>query len=240
MPKIYVKNTTLGNEKSIILEGREGLIYPLQFKNWNRIKVAMYYSIVPNSGDDNQSCVGGATETLQIHDIRDRFMLGLKSSQSIAMPGEDGEYFWGNIGGTTSNEVAPVNSRLNSIGPGSIYPGSSRQMQGVVQSIVPNASVTSSFGAYMGVEFNFSTTTTANEIYNPGDIPLEILFRVNATSITNVSKEALRSETLANNFSAVAEKMKVDGTSRPQALFLYWPFFNYRIRVHSIGAFQVS
>ncbi len=239
MPKIYVKNTTLGNEKSIILDTREGLIYPLQFKNWNRVKVAMYYSLVPNSGDDNQSIVGGATETLQIHDVRDRFFLGLKSTQSVAMPGEDGEYFWGNFGGTTTNDVTPTSSRMSNIGPGTIYPTSTRQIQGNIQSLTPNASVTSSFGSYMGVEMNLNTTQPANETFKPGDVPIEFLYRVN-TAITNVSKEALRSETLTNSFSTISAKDAVNGSSRPQALFVYWPFLNYRIRIHSIGAFQVS
>ena len=241
MPKIYVKSTTLGDERCIILNPREGLIYPLQFKDWRRVKVAMYFSIVPNLGNDNQSATGLTAEAINIYDVRDRFLLGLKSTNNLAMPGEDGEYFWGLMSGPTNSEVTPNSSRLTNIGPGSIYPNSSNLIQNVNPSVAMNGSATSNFGSYLGVEMNLYGVTTSNVTIKPGDVPLEFLYRTTSSSITNVSKEALRLDTLGSAFSMVATKdMAPEGSARPQALFLYWPFFNYKLRVHSIGAFQTG
>lgn len=233
MAKIYTKSTTLGNENCLILNGREGVTYPLPFKNASRIKIGMFFSVVPATNDNATIVSSTYNETLPNITARDKFYFGLKKSQSTDMPGENGEYFWG----SRSHIINAGASRFEDWDWATEYPRRTTQYTNTTYTFTADGSPTSSFASYLGIEFIIGPDALAAD----GVKSVQMADR-RTGPFTNVSGSNLRTESLNNTFSSLNGGFfsQVNAADNPAALFVHWPFFNTRLRIHSIGAYQVA
>jgi hypothetical protein len=236
-----------GTDKAVVLGNREAIVYPFTCPSWLDLRVGFYLSICSN----DESSITGLAETLAtLGNPADRPWMGLKQNNDI-MPNTAGTTFMGfcslsvpdnpsdskvlssDLDSGTSNanywrgvDVGNLNtfrmmngtSSLNGAGPYYIHMPQNAGAAGGNATLVLMR-FTRPSGA--------STVITMSHWKSGVDQSADYLY----DSVCSLA--SMRAAFRAATFGAIFAPTDIAGAV-PDALFLYWPFLNSRLRVHAV------
>jgi hypothetical protein len=229
MAKIITK---AGTDKTLILGTREGLLYPFSSPNWLDIRLSAWLSLTTGVADDVSPATGVADitniENLPYVTARDAFWFGFKTNNST-FPLTTGVVFQGAtftvLSGTQSLRrqtnvliTTPTTGAFAYDGP------TARQQTNFVLGNFPSES-SSGYAVAMIVRMSRPTTSSLAVQCNWATFPTG-----GFTSTPDIA--SLRSFTVTN--SGGPGNAAPASSSTPDAVFIYWPFNNSRLRIHAM------
>lgn len=243
-------------DKTLILDPREALIYPFPFGDWTTIRVGFFYSLTANTGDGNVITFPNGANGLSTVDVlspRDRMYFGIKSANET-FPGE-GEPYAGLVCFNDQTKVSAewngssfINSRFQAFNPNTAYGFGAVQANDTKSYVangdagipMPHVSTMIDSTAYAGFyAFTF-------QILNKGTASQQITvskYTIGANGVTDTSNDNLKALMLSQPYVSTATvDFNLSGVpySLPDAVFLYLPFGNVRLRIHSVGAVRID
>ena len=252
MAKIFDKTTTGSPERTLLIDQREGLVYPIPYKDWNLIRVGITYSVT-NSSEDNGSCENVTQSISPILSMRDRVFIGLKSSSSN-FPGENGEPF---IGIMSNGTIVETDSLVN-VSEDYLTVGANFANRGIRINVVGANGVidgsNSSFGPvwHLGKASNFDETSGFSR-------KLVLTFQMKNKGLSTQSIAVSHDSDFSDSsdvsdqglINAMVGTMEVEPNDKvwnlsgvpypiPDALFFYLPFTTLRLRLHNVAVMKVS
>jgi hypothetical protein len=259
--KIFTKTVGGNDDKTLILTTRSQMVLPFQAPNWTDLRVGFFLSVCSLAGDDTITTLGeiitnpGSPDGLG---PQDRYWIGLKD-RGAALPKNPESVFVGfsnaspadhtiepsgnsrltssdlGITATNVNFWRPNNSE-NQSRSGGIWQGFHNRFisgDGVQQHFVQT---TAGAGGY--------ATLLALRITRPDKDSKRLTARVPHIAqhsadvlFTDTPTLALLKATL-QAFPATVQQWNGTLLSVPDALYLYWPFNNSRLRCHALGIFS--
>jgi hypothetical protein len=256
MAKIYDKPLSVGEDRTLILNSREALLYPFPFKDWNIIRIGAWVSFTNVSSDnvDIGTAFGTNVFSVLVSHISDRLMWGVKPNSSN-FPVEDNQPFLGLFSAGTQSDISmgysafPGSITLGGPSPaqmnyGTIHsnntmgPASSGIIAGAVVGNPPANTMgdTSQFCFFFGLVLSINNKGLTNQTVN-----ISSSFATLNTSDTGDAslKDAMLNATYTDMGMA---DWNLSGTPYvlPDSLFFYMPFSNVRLRLHNMGVLRVS
>lgn len=245
MAEIYQK---IVGDQTLILGSRESVTRKFNLGTWTELLFGMYCAGTTTASGNATP----PTENVTWHSVTDNIYIGLRNSSSTALPGVAGAQF---IGMVPRNYASAGAESANS--NGSQYGTASGQMLAISEK---DASVLAggTYPAYsMGPGPSF-TTPTAASAYNGffgmrfvvsnaglGSQTIAIQSVVSASEAgTNYSVANLQSRLLGvgawgTSFS-LAWNSGGAALPLPDAIYIYMPFYNCRIRISALDVIKVS
>ncbi len=250
MAIIYSKTTATTPEQCLILGVREALVYPFDLGTWTEIRVGLFVSPTHATGDGNVISVDESVGNPAGTTPKSNFYIGLKDSGS-ALPNTFGANYigWGNGYGSAQPGTIGNGLLANHVAGNVYYP----------RHLSNNTTATTVATNFEGI---FTTAPHAN-IVNTTSYASRNIFRVVMGStpggkstiiwqmmnnLTNhvagpYTAEVMRQYMLSSTFEGgnyptgywtTSLSPTGDNLTPPNALFIYVPFFNNRIRIHGI------
>ncbi len=245
MALIYQK---FGADQLLLLDSREALVYPFNVGNWSEIRCAVAVSFTDTSGNNNIP----PTTTIPTNSPKNAFHFGLKNSGQQFILGANCS-FWGysTLGKAAgSNATCFVNN-----GGGSTAITVQDDAAGYY--IFTNNTTCFASGQNGGVGFqtaqplssqtgttNFAVINGLKFILN-GNTYNGTFFSDNAnnqagTNVVDITGMRLAAASLGHNAGGGTGFWTSNGTitgtalPAPNALFIYMPFFDIRMRIHAL------
>lgn len=242
-PIYYAKSVTGGGtDNTLILDPRQGVRIPMNvIPNWISLRIGMFFSWTTANADNasawvsNESVAGGDTPD-------NKYSFGIKTANNT-LPGFAGANFIGEMGrstyasyisnGTTYIQIGNTNTPTSFWGT---CIGASQAMGSATNTFqAPSASACGSdtnYAAFHGLQISLN---------NPGlSTQTATISELERTISSDASEENLR-----DIIRAATATVKVSGRTfndgaaaldRPTEIFVRFPFYNNRLRIHSIGA----
>lgn len=236
-------------DKMVVLPVRTSLIYPFTAPNWTDLRIGMFLSATSVSADDDPSAL---SETLTTTGVPgDRVWLGVKNNDNDTLPTQASTSFigygnqvsatdttassllqtfnsnseWralisGNVGGPQGWDATTRRNYINSAGitMGEYAANDPAALWGylfILRLTRPNGSSTSITTNYYLVSRASVQVSSLVKSATPTNADIRSKFR----SLTSFTEGVLGPDTY---------------TKVPDAVFLYWPFSNSRLRVSSL------
>lgn len=242
MAKIYNKTTSGGTDKTLILDSREAFLYPFQFTDWSTIRFAFYFHLT-TLGDDNSAMIN-AEEFLTVNNYEDRVYFGLKNNNT-SFPTTLGASFIGlmtapgaiarldvssgsatNILQTLSTSGVKPNANVESYGSDTIF-------------LTPEGNADDQTAYACALIMNY---TVINKGLSSQQIEMKIQNRAglsftNQAQFLNDAGNFNPNATFTNTYSWNSGGLPLQ---LPNAIFLYSPFINYRLKIFSVGMLDYS
>lgn len=257
MADAKVVNLASSTDKTVILNVRAGVIQPFQAPDWLDLRVGFLLSLTKAANDDD---ITGLAEELTGTYLSDRVWIGVKTRDS-AMPGTAGTAFIGfggpgahdPVGGMTklvSSDIGigTTNAnfwRLTNTGVGDLYGGAMildgigsprATTDGTQQHFAQNAGGAGGYATLLMLRLQRDNNTTRSKIITvtvkTGTHNGDVLY-------TNTPTKALLQSNLEAFPSTVQQLGPLTLSSVPDALYLYWPFHDSRLRIHAAGILKV-
>ncbi len=241
MATIYTKPTTVGNENCIILDYRQGLRYPFNIGDWNRIRCSMVWSYTAGNNNDNMDGFGPALVTP--NNVEDRFFFGLKKYSLKFPQADDSEYF---LGLSNSGVSSFINFPVSAFGTGTEH--------GTIMNLGvrhPNETFSGTTLSYSQCEvYQFDDTSNFAAIIcfdltliNKGLSNQKINLKYAKQSITDTSKSNIESIMGSASYTDYGDlDFNYNGVAydSPNSFFIYTPYGNIRTRLFSLDVIHVS
>lgn len=240
MAKIYTRTTsTHGNDKLLILDGREALMYPFNVGTWNEARLGMFVSLTSSVSDD----ANAVAETITTDSPSNMISIGIKDS-SDTLPRIDGSMFWGLGSANTSltltsaasngQNTATGGAGLAVVSYGTSVTTSSSGASPLYLSNV-NSANTSTFSVnFIGVKFVIANRGTSTQ-------SVSVSYSTVNTNYSTITIAQLRSlmnsATFSSGTTAVSSQAWHDsGTPRaiPDTIFVRLPHSLNRLRIHTL------
>jgi len=222
---------------TLILDNREALIYPLPFTNWSHIKFGMLFSFTDND-NPNADMTNFGTNTVSKDGFEDHFFFGLKNSADLKMPKEDSnEFLWGFHDDAGDNiQIDASFALFNDLRLGTfdnslsvLYANGNWQFS---NDDLHNDDTL--FASFVGMELTLEPSASQNNL----KIDYHGFSDANNRDISDPDIDRLLAR-LTSSFSTTVTN-PVQPRDPPHFLFLNWPYYTFRIRVHAIGAIKIS
>lgn len=234
MAKIYTKTITTGTDKTLILDPREGLIYPFDIgSDWTEARLGMFISMTPYDNDNATPLAETLTDSIPLNS----FHIGLKNNDTT-LPETDGALFWGatsvnpiSIPATASEYINAAMWNMVSNGTTVFSPVSSTTSN-IYISKTTSASA-DSYCAYIGQKFTITNRGGATQAVSVSFIsPTTPKY---SNSSLSVLRALLTSVAYGTN-PIIATPWHDDGIPRaiPNAIFIRMPTSLNRLRIHSL------
>lgn len=253
MAKIFDKVITSGADRTLVLDTREGLVYPIPYADWNILRVGMFFSLTTPENDNESMIEEDSYVSRSIYNTH--YMLGVKHNNSN-FPGVNGECFAG-VYSTTSQ------LRFYRRGPGYSYQtffgGDTSALywaysNGVLHGngIVNGSSDIAGFDLNAGTSFaqevNYARFFIVSlELINKGLSNQQIKVSTNRSlpyiQHSDTSDSALENLLFSSvTTSTETHDFNLSGVpySVPNAIFSFFPFMQARMRIHNIGVTKVE
>jgi hypothetical protein len=243
MGKIIAKTAS---DQTLILGTREGLLYPFTAPNWTELVLSFWWSLTKAAVDDDTTSL---SESLTYSTMRDRIWWGFKTNNSN-FPTSSGVVFAGSstVSGASEAIVANGNywetsgvnqgllaNSFDGVSSSGTASGGQRPDAPAVAASFPspytnNYAVAwvialtrpnSSSNVVTAKQYKPSVQQTYNGIPNPSALP----------TVAN-----LRALTIGVRASVtpVSETSPLTLSALPNAVFIYWPYSNSRLRIHAM------
>lgn len=248
MSTIYQINP---EEKCLVLEPKEALVYPFNFGSWEEIRIGAYMSLTtPDSftgfytGTNGESVFG---YTGILYDQLDNFFWGVVNSGS-PFPFKSGSYFAGsalNSGSFAEYRITStqnfsyldvldeftINLKTNSLsvisgGKPLNYKTYTGERASMYFPDGESSTGSNNLAMFNGLKFVYNSGAKNIYIYSFGDI------ESNNPSTGDLSNLETKINLFQNSSSSPLSGY-CDESLLPSAMFLFSPFTGYRIRVHS-------
>lgn len=234
--KIFEKTTSLGPERSLLLEPREPMPprETVLTPNWKTLRVGLFLSAVGVGGDD----AAGVTEQIVHFNHYDRWFIGMTNGQGYI--GEAGAQFVGAQHDETFLEMTGTETRIIQYN----YPSALWANGETVQTAGKNgqstmlrcglASAASGFCAFLGLQIVLGEGTVRIDTLNNSTL-----------SYTNTSLTALTNALVNSGVANTGQVLTGGwwGSSVPIGLrhfFVRAPYYNNRIRIHAMQVMQLA
>lgn len=245
MATIFPKvNTILGFDNTLVLDHREALLYPFDVgSDWRNIKLGLFVSLAGATGDNssynNENVAGSITIATT------RGYLGIKNN-NIIYPTVSGSNFLGVTARIGPAAITYATSSLNTMGfsengngdtrfricSDSIVGGSIPGQVGVTVGTAVAGTQPSAYAFFYGLDI----------IYNQSSMAVSGAMINSTAPFTDTSIGNLRIQmssptaTTAYSTGFFSSNLSSTGTqlSRPDAVFIYFPFFTNKVRIHNL------
>jgi len=237
MATIFPKvNTILGFDNTLVLDHREALLYPFDVGNdWREIRVGMFVSIVGSTGDNSTYNDESVANTSNLN----RGYIGIKNNNTI-FPGASGSNYIGASNGLNQPvNILNANNFIN-------FNGASVQ---IAADNITNTRAASA-DTYVGTRLvgtqliNYAAFYGLRVWYNPANnIMSGVMIHHPNSYYTDTSITTLRvlttsppTQTTPPTTGYFTSDLTISGSplSRPEAVFVYFPFFTDKFRIHSL------
>ena len=262
MADAKVVNLAGGTDKTVILNVRAGVIQPFQAPNWVDLRFGFLLSLTKAAVDDDTT---GLAETISGLTLppEDRYWIGIKNSNNEQLPRTEGTQFIGfsntfggsialdagdsilsssdlGVGTTNAYFWRPRNSDSNAhtavITDGNVPRARVGGTPGVCAQHFPqNASGAGGYAVLLQVRVTRQDPTSKR-------VTAQVKIDTNSadTLFTNTPTD----DVLLGGLEALPATVRTMGpvtlTAVPDALFLYWPFHNSRLRFHAMGILKAG
>lgn len=253
-----VVNLASATDKTVILNVRCGVIQPFQAPNWLDLRVGFLLSVTKATDDDDTT---GLSEEINPNtSVADRMWIGVKTRDD-AMPRTVGTVFAGwTTGGPgphdgfghsklvtsdlaigTSNAYfwRPKNTDNDLYGCAMLLNGAGAPRittDGTQQHFVQNAGGAGGYATLLMLRLQRPDTEVRGKLLTvtmkTGTHSGDVLF-------TNTPTKALLNSNLEAFPSTVQQLGPMQVSAVPDALYLYWPFHDSRLRIHAMGIVKV-
>lgn len=233
-------------DKTLILDTRASYLQQFVAVNWTDLRLTMALSLTAQSANDQQS---GLAETYSSAGDPNHAYIGFKSSDGLLPPSTN---FWG----ISSNQIlAPAAfSQLQDQGPGNYFQLVNTN-SGAFGALVSNGTtkVNNTTGTGSGPRFYegaspgalYATVISLRMRRNDPTLSLVTTLEALITGgfldnggsglpvfVSDTTVPTLRATTAAATFTQLLGPFTF--TSAPDAIYLFWPFANSRLRLHSV------
>ncbi len=223
MATIFAKTPT---DKALILGTREALIYPFSSPGWADIRLGIFLSSTNATNNDDTT---GLTESFGYSTVADRVWVGFKDN-SNDFPNLTTSNFLGFATQQVSQNLsqsALTNAVLwTTPGTSFIYAGTTKTNgPNVFSADFPGNLYPGGYSSLMIIKVTRSGTTYILSVSNYGNT-----VNANYSSTPTIAeiRTALRTNTFYSTITATIPQV-------PDAVFVYWPFYNSKLRIHSIA-----
>jgi hypothetical protein len=238
MAKIIYQS--VNNENLLLLNSRESFVRPLDLGVWNQVRVGMLFNFTTSTADSGSV----SSETVSVLSNSDRIYFGLKSDGSD-FPGTSGTNFMGAMTVTTSSidGLARAGQTVSSVVH--MFAGASSGSAGIY-------APTSSAGTTTSIETTNTSTGTAFYglklvLQNSGSSSQNVAISYKKlTSSAGTSSYDLHSKLVANDTgwaslpSGSGTVPWAAGIPLPDNFYVYFPFYNSRVRLTYIEVAKIS
>jgi hypothetical protein len=261
MANIFDKQLVSGVDRTLVLDQREGLVYPLPFTDWNSIRIGALFSFTTASNDNGDIAADlgspNAQYDLAVQSPLDKIYLGMKHNNGN-FPGTNNEPFVGICSPYNHAFFATfrspgygfslgANSNGGELEPGTILSNNTFSMSSLN---ADNAFIPYNLGAHDGwptsasyakfICFEFAVNNKGQSSQT-----LSITTHTPTFSITDTSNQNLKDLMLTNTNSRIDRGTTVWSVSGipyalPNAIFMYVPFTQIRMRIHNVGVIKSS
>jgi hypothetical protein len=238
MAKIIYQSAN--NENLLLLNSRESFVRPLDLGVWNEVRVGMLFNFTNNTADSGSINL----ETVSVLSNSDRIYFGLKSDGSD-FPGTSGTNFIGAMTVTTSSMVSTARAGQTVSSVTHMFAGASSGSAGIYAPISGTGTTTS-------IETNNATTNTA--FYG-----LKLVLQNSGSESQNVaiSYKKLTASAGSSSYDLHSKLVTDDtgwallpsgsgtvpwatGIPLPDNFYVYFPFYNNRVRLTYIEVAKIS
>ncbi len=235
-------------DKALILGQRQALIYPFTAPNWTDLRLGLFLSLTDNVNNDSQA---GLTESFAEATFADRFWIGFKNNGNDIIPANAGSSFIGAMGGNGSaamgGSIKVDPSTGGTTTTGTTYWRAYNTVS-LIQAVIWD-------GVTLLIHPQFLTGgLQVNGFYLPqnagaaGGYSVLMIMRMTratsiATSITVDNSGANVAYSSTPTIAAIRALLRTSTytpsaaqpvTITPDAVYVYWPFFNSRLRIHAL------
>jgi hypothetical protein len=237
-------------DKCVILGTRESLIYPFTAPLWTDIRLGMFLSITNASASDDRT---GVAETLPDSTLADLLWIGFKNNSNDTKPGVAGTDFAGLAMNTSfalqNSDIVPSTGGTTTTGTTYWRAYNTGDSNGLSFQILDGATVrlhtafsgglnlpqtplaAGGYSVLVSMRMTRATGTSTSITINTQTSMLNLAY---SSTPTIAAIRALLLSTTYTQSSAFAV------TIVPDAIFVYWPFNNSRLRIHSIALEQFA
>lgn len=216
-----------GSEQMLILGTRQGLILPFTAPSWTDLRLSLWLSLTKPAADDDNTSLTEAT--LTYINAADQIWIGFKNNSNDTLPSVAGSKFAGLAHNST-------NSTLSASGTTSWI--TDTETRGYEWEGASNLAFSSGASlALPGTGLNASTYAQLLiiKLTRPNSSSLAVTAVIsgdtaNRTATPTIASARSLSRTVASTWSAGAGTFT---TVVPDAIFVYWPYFNSRLRIHA-------
>ncbi len=257
MAQIFDKQVVSGLDRTLVLDPQEAFIYPLQFTDWDAIRVGIYFSFT--TLDDFNGTIPDGYSKIHVSHPSERIMIGFKNNNQN-FPLTENEPFCGIMSSRYSfvkkydhtypnigfqiGEQNGVWDTENSNYPLVVYPNGSylgfehwTRFYEWRLGLGDKFAEASGYSAFLGLECRILNKGTTGQMIQ--------LNYATYNSESDTSTENLRINTL-NGVNGYLPLGTLPWTNSlipmdaPSAFIAHIPMSNMRMRVHSIGVIKVS
>lgn len=232
MATIFQKTAT---DNCVILNPRESLTYPFSLGQWTDLRMGMYVSLTSTTGDNT---VFGGNETFNYNSGLSSVFVGLTSSGN-SLPGDNGKTYIG-IGpqpssptcAITSTRISTSDTQTNSMAidqNGDFARGTNTTLNAYIT--VTPATAATNYAVFYGLRFVVGPNNQYSIWSMAGSAgvtdPTVESVRLQLTTQPNVAYQG----TIYFNNGFTSTGIQIP---RPDNVYLYFPFSNSRVRIHSL------
>lgn len=243
-------------DKTVILNVRSKCRQAFDAPGWIDLRAGFLLSLTQAGADDT---ITGLAETISGPSVNpaDAYWIGVKTSDSL-MPLTTGTVFIGfsnvrqtnehpssalvssdlAIGTTNTNFWRPTSTEDPTNRTGGIYDGLSERSawgDGVQPHFAQNTGGAGGYATLLMFRF-----TRPNATSNLVTVTTKVGTHSGDVLFTNTPTELLLQANLEGFPASVRQVGPVNVSTVPDALYLYWPFHNSRLRIHAMGVLQIS
>lgn len=259
MAKIFDKTSSvLGTDKTLLLDQREALVYPIPHDDWEILYVGFFISVT-NGTQDNALLIPPSSSIQYVTNVlspKDRIYVGMKPV-SNKFPGEGEPY----IGATQVDEVSYAwfdtgvteRSRLFSndsqtrFGNGVIHSNNSKSYDLSSNCFylpgVTYMNGSTGYALFVGYKFTINNKGTSGQTITIGNYRNVLAEDNEVPGTADTSDQKLKELLLDVNYSfGNPQPFHSSGVpyASPNALFAYLPFAGLRLRIHNMGVIKVK
>lgn len=241
-----------GFDRTLILQTREALVYPMPYEDWNTMRIGFLHSSTSDSTDDNIPYPRSTTFSMNVIDnIRDRFYFGLKDNDSN-FPAQNQTPFIGqfNSGSQTQYFLDGTSTACPVMGLGYTQPDSLQYSEygtihknGAFECVSGprfdmgnkcDTNNVTNYGVFYIMNFTVLNKGLSNQQINIKTSTTEAVAKMTDVQIKNLMVGASFTDRGTYNYNLAGTPYKL-----PTSIFMYQPMSMWRLRVHQIAAIKI-
>lgn len=223
--EFFNKSTSQGDVPTVILSGGEALVIPTPFTKWNELRVLACFSLTTddevNANIDNQGDIGSSSNR---YNFNANWLYGITQYKNFDFFNKQNNVFYGYASflqriryDETWGDMVKINSdnsyeslnyldRVNNFWCDDDHHDN-----------------TSSYCSYIGFKY----------VKNDDNIDFSMYMSNNRTYTKNSFIDRL----INGGYSSTStESFSNPNNNSPSVIYIYWPYFEYRLRIHAVTA----
>lgn len=255
MPHTYDKPTTpSGIDRTLILDPRQAMVYPFPYEDWTILNMGMLISAT-SAIEDNAYLNWSANFKYSVNTQtpRDRIYIGLKGNNPD-FPGENGENFMGILATSGANDIRRVSNGFSNasmafenntspevIDVGVVHNNGGFSSSSINYMKIPCAECMSGSGNYSSFHALHFTINNKGESGQSVTIKYCTTMEDNAGGIPKKTDNELKNMMAAGPYTTIGTfpwNNSGGPYDIPDAIFMYIPWSQVRLRIHNVGVIQ--